>query len=81
MNINGKEVKLIRPMTKQEKDELFTPDPIATFTGDLFCIELVDNSIIYPTFDCCECMIDCKCLFNIINKMPNDHCSVHKTNN
>lgn len=70
MQINGKEVRLIRPMTQQEKHEIFLPDPLSTYSGDLFCIELVDNSIIYPTFDCCECMVDSRCLIQLINKMP-----------
>lgn len=66
MNINGKEVKSIRPMTEQEKEEYIGKDNYFPYGNTLFCIELTDNSIIYPKFACVKCMSSESCLFNLI---------------
>ena len=66
MEVNGKEVKSIRPMTEEEKDKYIGNDNYFHFGNSLFCIELADNSIIYPTFACIQCMSAENCLINKI---------------
>ena len=67
MEVNGKIVKSIRPMTENEKAEYLGKDNYFPYGNTLFCIELTDNSIIYPTFGCVQCMSSEKCLFNLVN--------------
>ena len=68
MYINGKEIRSIRPMTKDEKTEYFNNNNIPE--KNVFCIEFTDNSILYPKFECCKCMQNDKCLFTLATKMP-----------
>jgi hypothetical protein len=70
MEVNGVEVRHIRPMTEYEKDKYLGKDNYFPYGNTLFCIELVDNSIIYPTFGCIQCMSKEKCLFNYIDHIP-----------
>jgi hypothetical protein len=66
MEINNKSVKAIRPMTEEEKKKYIGKDNYFPYGNTLFCIELIDDSIIYPTFGCIKCMSVEKCLFNLI---------------
>jgi hypothetical protein len=68
MTINGKEIKTIRPMTDSEKIEYFNNYNISD--KQVFCIEFSDNSIIYPKFDCVQCMENSKCLFTLAYQIP-----------
>lgn len=66
MEINSKEVKAIRPMTEEEKDKYIGCDNYFHYGNSIFCIELDDGSIVFPTFTCIKCMSNEKCLINLI---------------
>ena len=68
MFINGKEIKVIRPMNRTEKIDYFNNYNISD--KEVFCIEFSDNSIIYPKFDCIKCMESSNCLFTLAYNKP-----------
>ena len=70
MNINGKEVKAIRPMTKDEIKEYSNVSEWMTIGNTIWCIELIDGSILLPRQNCINCMLHQDCLFSLIPYMP-----------
>lgn len=64
MEINNIGVINIRPMTEDEKHEYF--EGIQEYMDkDIFCIELENNTIIYPKDNCIKCMLESNCLLNL----------------
>jgi len=68
MNINGKEVKLVRPMTVSEKSEYFNDSKY--LDENIFCIELEDSVVLLPKGNCVNCMEHKECLFSLIQLIP-----------
>jgi len=66
MEINGVEVRSIRPMTENEKEKYIGKDNYFPYGNTLFCVELTDNSIIYPNDKCINLMSCEKCLIHLI---------------
>ena len=68
MTINGKEIKSIRPMTEKEKKEYI--NDVNLTDSIIFCIEFIDGNILLPKDKCINCMLEDKCLFTLVSKMP-----------
>jgi hypothetical protein len=64
MEINGRKIKAIRPMTKDELDE-YTRNRSSMFNKNpIFCIEFEDSTILLPHGNCLNCMQNNNCLFS-----------------
>jgi hypothetical protein len=70
MNINGKEVKSIRPMTDKELEEYTRNRYFQSINKPIFCIEFINGSLLLPKNDCLTCMVNSNCLFSLVEKMP-----------
>lgn len=68
MLINNKEVKSIRPMTNEEKEE-YTRNR-SYINATIWCIEFLDGTLLLPKRNCITCMEREDCLFSLANKMP-----------
>ena len=69
MEINGKKIKSIRPMTDKEIEEYTRNRNAISSDKPIFCIEFEDGTILSPKIECVNCMQLDKCLFTLANRL------------